>query len=247
MSPHLAPRLTGVRLSRFKLSMTLKDFKPGLILTPPAKRTIPRLTRLPLAGPGAPIVTPATLDARSRLLRSSNQGPSSECVLNALCGLAEFINWREHGTTAQLDPHPAYLRAKLIDGMPDVEGTTLEAGLQAMIDLGLISGVDAASIRGVSNPADVMRALHVYDVMLCAFTITSGWFKAGGDGWVIRGGAAAGGHAVLGVGYSIPQDFFSFQNSWADTWGNRGFGRISWGQFNEEFQYGLIFDRKLAA
>lgn len=224
--------------------MTLKDFKPGLIYTPPAKRTIPREV---LAGTGTEIIAPPSLDARSRLLRSSFQGITPECALNALCGLAEFINWREHGSTVQLDPHPAYLLAKTLDGMPDVEGTTLEAGLQAMRELGLIAGVDAASIRGVSYPADVMRALHLYDVMVCGFSITAGWMNASADGWVKPGGGQAGGHAVLGVGYSIEEDFFSFQNSWGDQWANKGFGRIRWAQFKEEFQYGLIFDRKLAA
>ena len=188
-------------------------------------------------------VVPALVDLRPQLLPASNQGDSPKCAAYAMAGWLEFYNWKYKGVTAQIDPDPIYERAKQLDGVPSVEGTTLECVLQAAQDLGLFSAVDTASIRTVTVDG-VQQALHRYGVILSAYSVTDKWWRATADGWLSPGGLAVGGHAVLTIGYSAvdtPQ-WFAVQNSWGEKQGWRGFNRLSPELFQQQFDYGLVWD-----
>lgn len=188
-------------------------------------------------------VVPALVDLRPQLLPASNQGETPKCAAYAMAGWIEYYNWKYDGITAQIDPDPIYKRAKELDGMPLVEGTTLECALQAAQDLHLISVVDAASIRTVSSTG-VQQALHRYGVVLSAFTITDKWWNATADGWLNKGGLEIGGHAVLTIGYSAVDTppWFAVQNSWGEKQGWRGFNRMTPEMFHQQFDYGLVWD-----
>lgn len=160
-----------------------------------------------------------------------------------MAGWLEYYNWKYKGVAEQIDPNPIYARAKELDGQPNVDGTTLECVLQAAQDLQLISGVDTASIRYVPA-AGVRQALHRYGVILSAFSITDKWSYANQEGWITEGGMNLGGHAVVTCGYSDVDNppWYAIQNSWSENQGWRGFNRLSPMLFNQQFDYGLVWD-----
>lgn len=213
-------------------------FVPGLLPRRPSDR---RFVAASLAS--ANYAVPAMMDLRSQLLPSSNQQDSPKCAAYAMAGWLEFYNWKFKGIAKQVDPDPLYARAKQLDGSPSLAGTTLEAVLQAAQDLGVLSGVDNASIRQVSANG-VAQALHRYGVVLAAFDITDRWLDAAPSGWIKEGGLNLGGHAVLICGYSLvdsPQ-WYAVQNSWGERSGWRGFNRMTAATFNSQFSYGLVWD-----
>lgn len=210
------------------------NFTPGLL---PRRVSLQR--RL-LTSP-ASYVPPKHIDRRSELLTASNQGDTSQCVAYALAGWIEHYRWKYEGVVAQIDPAPIYKLAKGIDGYPNEDGTSLEAGLQAAQELGLMPLV--GSIREVTTEIEVKQALHRYGVVLAAFNATEAWGNPGSDGWMQPDGRPLGGHAVLLCGYSdidVPP-YHALQNSWGDI-GWRGFVRMSPRQFVAEFQYGLTWE-----
>lgn len=209
-------------------------FKPGLILS--ARRK----THLRVSAP-SDYYPPKHMDRRAELLPSSDQRDTAHCVGFAIAGWLEAHRWRHDGIVAQIDPAPIYQRAKQIDGFPTEEGTSLEAGLQAAQDLGLMPTV--TGIREVGTEAEVKQGLHRFGVVLSAFNCTDLWSTPGDDGWMRPGGQTLGGHAVIIAGASEVDGppYFSLQNSWGADIGWRGFARMSPAQFNAEFTYGLVW------
>lgn len=162
-----------------------------------------------------------------------------------MAGCIEWYNWKYLGIKEQVDPNPIYERAKQIDGIPDEQGTTLDAVIHAAVDLNLIP-IDLSTLA-VVNQFDVKHALHKHDVMLSAFQITQGWVTATSGGWIGNENDLLGGHCVVTVAYSevdTPQ-WYGVQNSWGDEmYGWRGFVRLTTQQFSEQFQYGIVWDYK---
>lgn len=204
-------------------------------------RTTPR--RLQLSAAPTSYVVPAHLDRRPEMLPTSDQGDTSKCVAYAIAGYLEFRRWKDYGIAEQIDPNPIYARAKELDGMPNEEGTTLEAGLQAAQDLRLMSRVENSALREVYTFPEVQQAIHRYGVIIGAFNIQAGWLDATPGGWIQPGGGVLGGHAVTLTGYSLIETppWFAIQNSWGDAQGWRGFNRMSHDLFLEQFEYGLVW------
>jgi len=215
--------------------------RTGLVIDPN------RIHRAVITASPASYVTPSMVDLRSQMLPPNDQGSSQACAAYAMAGCIEFHNWRTYGTAIQVDPAPIYARAKQIDGLGDgVEGTTLEAVVQASQDLGLLSWVDNATIRDISHPLEIKRALHRNGVLLAAFEITDQWMHASPDGWIPEGGEKIGGHACVLCAYDqvSARPFYGFQGSWGEQ-GWRGFNRLSPQQFAEQFIYALAFSYKV--
>ena len=91
----------------------------------------------------------------------------------------------------------------------------------------------------LTTERDVKFALHTHGVCVAGFAITSGWNVVSRSGWIGTQEDGIGGHAVLLCYYDA--DGIGFQNSWLD-WGVRGFGRMTWGQFLEQFMYGAVIE-----
>lgn len=217
----------------------MSEFVPGLIWKPTDRRKI-----LGLRLPAADLVVPVRIDERPRLLSSSDQGATSECVAYAVAGWLEFYRWKNHGNAAQVDPDPIYKRAKEIDGAPNEPGTTLEAGIQAAQDLKLMSPVEAGSLHSVSEVGEVMAALHRYGVVLAGMKVYGGWEHSQMDGLILTGGEFLGYHAVVLCYYDSTEPIkqFGFQNSWGASQGWRGFNRMDEPTFVDSFDYGLVWD-----
>lgn len=190
------------------------------------------------------VTVPPYIDHRWDMLPSSDQGSSPKCAAYAMAGIVEYYRWRVTGIAEQVDPNPIYSAAKTLDGVPDQEGTTLEAVAQAAINLGLIP-IDPKSIRVVKSPLDVKRAIHRYGPILSAYEINRGWLQVPLNGWIADSAVDVGPHAVVTCGYAddeTPQ-YTEIQNSWGeDGVGWRGFMRMRQDQFIATFNYGLAWD-----
>lgn len=93
---------------------------------------------------------------------------------------------------------------------------------------------------------DMHAALSEVGILYCTLMVHDGWDKPSGTGDTIRyivekavreielpiisrEGRATSGHAVAIVGYT--KDGFVIQNSWGETWGNRGFALLPYEDF----------------
>lgn len=217
------------------------EFKPGLILHrygkplgSPVRRSVSEVVSA---------VVPTEQHHIFDFLATSDQGLTQECVLYSIAGVEEARRWSEGGNRAQLDPHPAYVRAKQIDEFPGQEGTSLAAGLQAAQDVGLISKV--ADVFAITNWNEMQQALFRFRYCLLAFDITENWMRADSTGMIpyVKGKPFLGGHCVAGHSYrDLPGDAWcGFQNSWSAQRGCAGHMRITRDQFEEEFQSGLAW------
>lgn len=215
---------------------------PGLIIEP--RRKFPLLT-LAGAEEASELVLPSYLDARSKLLTSSNQGDYPHCAGYGVAGYGEFWNWKWNKVRKQLDAVAIYDGAKKADGYPNEPGTTLRAAYDSAVALGFIpAGVDEP--REVANSYEVHLALHRYDVALAAFEATDNWYTAGDNGFIKPGGKPVGPHCVLlcvrdTTCITFQHNIWGFQNSWGEKDGWNGFNCIDDDTFNELFSYALVW------
>lgn len=181
-------------------------------------------------------------DGRSACIEPSDQGTTDWCVLEAFCGLEEARRWKLRGIKKQLDAGRAYDEAKRIDGI-NGPGTTLEFGLQAMINVGFISEVAKDTIRQIGTLNELKRALHRYDAVVTAWKPTTSWLNPGKDGWISAGGDPLGtGHAMLCCYFDEDERSIGCQDSYGYQHGDEGFVRMSDLEFDSVFSYGLVFD-----
>jgi hypothetical protein len=77
------------------------------------------------------------------------------------------------------------------------------------------------------NHTDIVAmhaAIAEVGVLYASATVHAGWSEVGADGYIQPSVEILGGHAFAIVAYD--QDGFWIQNSWGETWGLGGFGRV---------------------
>jgi len=98
--------------------------------------------------------------------------------------------------------------------------------------------------RRVRSLADVLETLAFGGPLLASFRITEAWYDA--PNGVIPFYDAANSeaaHAVALTGYDTNKRILKFANSWGTTWGDQGFGTMSFETFEEavcEVWYGCL-------
>ena len=180
---------------------------------------------------------PVTLDMRDLVLKTEDQGATSMCAAYTATSWIESILWRKTGKPVDFNPKALYEKAKTLDGMPTTPGTTLDAVLKAMIELGWLPENKREDIVLFYDAYSLKRAIHRYGTCLLGFSITEKWLKH--QGKLLLGdvsGRNLGGHAVICTGYN--EDGVFIQNSWGEEWGKFGFACLSWSLFNKEFMVG---------
>ena len=209
-----------------------KSFKPNLIFTM-----------------GKPLATyvnssdgsayPVSLDMRDLVLETENQGSTSMCAAYTATSWLESVMWRRTGKPVHYNPQDLYAHAKTIDGIPNEDGTTLNAILESIIEMGWMPNCSKKDIRYIFDSNQVKRAVHRYGTCLLGFEITDKWYRHAGklvlEQW---NGRSEGGHAVICTGYNNVGVFI--QNSWGEEWGKFGFACIPWDCFNRQFMQGAI-------
>ena len=211
----------------------MKSFKPDLIFT----RGKP-LKAYTNADDG--FSYPNTLDMRDLVLKTENQGKTSLCAAYTATSWLEALLWRRTGKPVDYDPVELYKKAKAIDGLPEQEGTTLDAVMFAMIELGWLKGCSKNDIKFIVDSNQLKKAVHKYGTCLLGFNITKKWYSH--ENKLVLSDATGpfeGGHAVICTGYNEVGVFI--QNSWGLEWGKYGFACISWDVFNKQFMYGAYF------
>jgi len=186
---------------------------------------------------------PVTMDMRDLVLKTENQGQTSMCAAYTATSWFESLMWRRTGKPVDYDPEKLYRRAKQIDGMEDAEGTSLEAVMNAIIDLGWDKSFKRTDIKNIFDSNQLKRAIHRYGTCLLGFEITDAWFDHTGLVFDEMDGESQGGHAVICVGYNDVGVLI--QNSWGEEWGKYGFACISWPVFNRYFMCGAYLKNAL--
>lgn len=191
------------------------------------------------------IINPKTIDNRQICSPTDDQGTNPWCAAFSCAQYLESLYWKDTGTPIQLDAGKIFEKAKILDGLdPKIEGTTLEAALDAAISLcnwnpeKYKTEVFSRSKLNEKELAEYIKFLiHKHELMLTGFTITKSWEKCSRyTGFRVGNtGRKLGGHCVLGCGYD--QNAFYIQNSWGKSWSAYGFAMVPWNIFYEQFEY----------
>ena len=180
---------------------------------------------------------PNTLDMRDLVLKTEDQGMTSKCAAYTATSWIEAILWRKTGKPVDFDPDALYKKAKELDGRRYEEGTTLEAILKAMIQLGWMKEKTEDDIVTFYDMNGLKKAIHRYGTCLLGMSIDEAWTKHNGLLVLDKSnGRSLGGHAVICTGYNNVGVFI--QNSWGVGWGKYGFACVSWDVFSREFIIG---------
>jgi C1A family cysteine protease len=180
---------------------------------------------------------PNTMDMRDLVLKTEDQGMTSMCAAYTATSWIEGILWRKTGKPVDFDPVMLYNEVKKFDGIPYDGGTTLDAVLIGMINLGWIKDHGKEDIKLFFTSNELKKAIHRYGTCLIGLNITEDWEKH--DGKLVlekANGKSLGGHAIICVGYNNVGVFI--QNSWGFKWGKYGFACIAWDVFDKEFMCG---------
>lgn len=79
------------------------------------------------------------------------------------------------------------------------------------------------------NTDELRQTLAKVGPFVVGVPVFSNWNRIGSDGVIPDPrGAQVGGHAILVVGYDDAKKRFKIQNSWRRSWGDRGYGYISY-------------------
>ncbi len=187
---------------------------------------------------------PPYVDGRPYCIETSNQGAEPSCAGFTTAGYIEVINWRRTGIKKQVDGQRIYVAAKQMDG-DDNPGTSLSQAVRAAQYLQLLDLAQHLSV--IRTRRQMEFALHKIGVCIAGFNITEDWNNVNEKTGYIGDGAgdSIGGHAVL-ISY-YDDKCVGWQNSWGLSWGSqekhsRGFGRMTWVQFAEQFLYAVVLE-----
>lgn len=182
-----------------------------------------------------------------------NQKGKPYCAAFAASSYAESILWRKRNYPEEIPIEPIYEEAKKIDGLPLIPGTSLEAAMQALLNLGyfdkdkckvkLFYGEAAGRDDGLQS---VKFAVHSYGCCVAGFNITDSWYKPSFFGNVIdarKKDVNLGLHAVLITGYDKSR--VRLLNSWGKSYGDDGFVWISNEAFKRQFVLGSVITNSI--
>lgn len=166
-----------------------------------------------------------------------DQGRSSSCVghgCHMLLRAAPVLN-----NKGIPDPYQIYNEAQLIDEWPgidpEVEGTSVRAGIKALKAHGYISSYRWA----FDGPTAVNHILNVSPVVV-GWSWHEGMMSVDDFGFIYPKGRMVGGHCVIVVGCNTldkcPDGNIgsaTLVNSWGGNWGRKGRAKISLKAFDE--------------
>lgn len=198
-------------------------------------------------------IAPAKLLLDGYCTPVENQKGTPYCAAYAASSYAESILWRKRNYPEEIPVKPIYDEAKKIDGLPLLQGTSLEAAMQALLNLGyfdkdkckvkLFFGEAMGRTDGLQS---VKFAVHTYGCCVAGFNITDSWYKPSFFGNTInlrKKDTKLGLHAVLITGYE--KDRVRIFNSWGKSYGEDGFVWISNEAFNDQFAMGAVITNSL--
>lgn len=117
-----------------------------------------------------------------------------------------------------------YHDAQHIDEWPgeDYEGTSVLAGAKVAQNRGFYS-----SYLWATNEADVAATVSNYGPVIIGVNWHEDMMDTDADGFVHVSGDVVGGHCVVVIGIDVENGYYTFRNSWSESWGQNGEGKIS--------------------
>jgi len=227
----------------------MKEFISGVIKSPSDGRDLLVSSFL---GHGE---LPKEISYRNEITHIRNQGSEGSCTGHAACYLKEFQEQRDYSKFIALSPRFAYEESKKISG--STEGSSMKATAQALISKGICEDRFWPYIAGkvgtpesiayknaekykcqskyvrVTNIDELKKALAQYGPVMVGVLVYKNWYRQKNGHipnpsfWDKLQGVL-GGHAITISGYSDITKEFEFPNSWDKTWGDNGFGYITY-------------------
>lgn len=199
------------------------------------------------------IKLPENVDFSSAMTPVRDQGGEGTCVAFAsVVGVKEFLDSKEYSTDVFLSPRFVYAACKLLDGIPESEGTYPRVAMKVLQNKGVClescwpyrpyqtdkpkknAGKQAVKYRikayaRLKGIVEMKKSLVINGPFLAGMMVFSAWpgEKAARDGEVPLPGKkeeARGGHAISVCGYDDKKKRFNFKNFWGREWGDEGYG-----------------------
>ena len=184
-----------------------------------------------------------------------DQGDEGTCVAFATAtGMKEYQELIDYEKLVPLSPRFVYSECKRIDGMPDLEGTSLRAAMKVLKAKGVcrerfwpyVPGKKEKRKRGAVLDAKKFRIvtyariLNLNELRLSLFSkgpcvvgvdVFEGMMKTktGLVPMPKKNEYPLGGHAICAVGYDDKKRLVKFKNSWSGQWGRGGYGFLHYG------------------
>lgn len=172
--------------------------------------------------------------------RTEDQGATPMCAGYAASLFAENVLWRKNDVPTEISARLLYEHAKSIDGEPDVDGTSLAAVMQSLLDLNIFDK-DICKINIIKTIPQIQFAIHKFGCCLLGLNISREWYACNAKKATIYGSGdqtLIGGHAVLCCGYN--RDGVMIANSWGEEWAHYGFALLTWECLEKQFIYGAV-------
>jgi len=228
-----------------------RSFAQGCLKDPRDLRDIPMSLVLP------PIPLPAKIDYGTDMTPVRDQGDEGTCVAFAsVVGIKEYQDSKEYDKTMKLSPRYLYSLCKKNDGIPEEEGTYPRVAMKMLLNFGTPpesywpysphqtdepkTGADKAAVRykvkayaRLKTVTEMKRSLVINGPFMAGVDVYESWFtaKASKTGMIPMPAASdqyQGGHAICIAGYDDTKKLFKFKNSWGSSWGNKGYGYLTY-------------------
>lgn len=198
------------------------------------------------------IKLPKKIDWAPKMSPVRDQGEEGTCVGFAVAvGMKEYQEMLDYKKLVGLSPRFVYAEAKKIDGMPDLEGTTVRAAMRILKTKGVCQekfwpyqplqknkakqGADSDAKRfriityaRILNLDELRLSLATKGPCVIGIEVFSGMMKTktGVVPLPKKGERSIGGHAIAACGYDDEKELVKFKNSWSKKWGTEGFGYL---------------------
>lgn len=201
----------------------------------PATKDWAKLVSSMLQSQPAPTPTPPqTTDVVWKNATQLDQGDYGTCVGNgwAHWGNADPVN----DAYAEKDARAIYYDATVFDGSPDdpdksgggQQGATVRSGAKAMQKRARNSAYAQAA-----NVAEVKSWVREKGPVVVGTDWLADMFNPDSNGYIKPTGAVEGGHCYLLVGDLASEGAFLFQNSWGNSWGQNGYFKMKYADFQK--------------
>ncbi len=193
---------------------------------------------------------PKSVDYAPKASPVRDQGGEGTCVgFATVCGMKEYQEMLDYEKFVELSPRFLFNECKKIDGMPDIEGTTIRTAMKVLKNKGVCrekfwpyipkqkdkvregAVSDAKKFRVITyariiNLNELRLSLYAKGPCVIGVDVFEGMFKpkAGFVPMPKRNETALGGHALCAVGYDDQNKLIKFKNSWSKEWGKDGYG-----------------------
>lgn len=195
---------------------------------------------------------PKKVDYTAKMSPVRDQGEEGTCVSFATTsGMKEYQEKIDYQKLVVLSPRFLYNECKKIDGMPDSEGTTIRIAMKVLKNIGTCresywpyqphqadkpkkgAPANARKFRVLTyarilNLNELRMSLANKGPGVIGVEVFAGMMntKTGLVPMPKKNESPLGGHAICPTGYDETKKLIKFKNSWADNWGDNGYGYL---------------------